>query len=232
MADGRLKKWFKKPRLSDEEWRVKTEFVIKIITIIAGGWWLVFAGTDLIDKRSKRLGIESVPVADTSLNYVSKIDEGDPRHCLFSGKFAALNSGDLAFEIDYVTFELYRMQDLPNWDNAEVVSYALSERLAGLKPIKTIEIPVNETFSKRNVMERSFGFRILMGRASNGKAYSYTLVANGSGGLAGSKNSFTHWLAEKGFMSFGLDRFGENDLRHDTGLRGICDGKNIDMSTK
>ena len=73
--------------LNTEEGRAKAEIYLKLLLLLIGGSWVLFAGTDLIDKNSKQLGTEAIPNAHAKLevkwdNSADTNDYNDDKFCM------------------------------------------------------------------------------------------------------------------------------------------------------
>lgn len=233
---GRFFGWFGKRRLDDKAWRTKAEFLIKNGAIIAGGFWVLFAGTALIDKRSKLLSREAIPNADTRFTpfpdgkhiHAQLVEDG--AYCEVSGQYAIQNIGKLAFRIEKVEF---RVVELPRFSRAsskaEVVSFSLNPRINRARELTVEPILVGETFGPGNIMERSFGYSFKMPSVrpdGTRERRSYVISANAQGGLVESEFLFSRlmgdlllWLR---LYDGRLTSFQSDDLRIDTAPIELC----------
>ncbi|MEO9635628.1 MAG: hypothetical protein ABJF89_10505 [Parasphingorhabdus sp.] len=221
--------------MHDKEKREQIEFFLKYGVMMVGAVWLLWSGTDLIDKRAKILGREAMPIGDTTLvvnRGQASYFKNDKEYCDISGSFSIKNAGALAFKIDEVEFNVYRIQDVEpsKTEKKKLASYSLSKLLVpeSLVPGSPDKIRVEEIFSPENILQRSFGFVIPHEKASNGAYYSYVISANAKGGLPEPDRGILGKPLNAVYVFLfgnGLNDFGMNDLRHDSAPRSICVGQ-------
>ncbi|UAB78254.1 hypothetical protein INR77_00405 [Erythrobacter sp. SCSIO 43205] len=219
-----FRKWLAKPRLSDEEWRKKAEFVGKGLALGLAAFWLLSAGTDLVDKRGKSLGRLGMANPDTSFPeapYVFvPIDR--PDHCEIMGQYQIKNQGELAFEIDEVEIMIYRSRTEAPDDVSGVYNYS-TDALIARDPDWSYKFDVNERLYPGNLLQRSFkiGVPRLEGEEDRDD-FRYIVSARASGGLP-ENDSWLYWMLDVlGIEDRDLTRFKEDDLRHDSGTLSLC----------
>ena len=209
--------------LDDEQRRGAVELIAKYGVISVSALWVLIAGTHFVAKRSaeldfrnKQLSIASMPLADTTMDFMFN-NPPIGGTCNITGQYRIANTGKLNFVIDSVSFSLFALPivDLP--PGQEVRSFSLETQLAKAKPILIEAIPVGQTLSPGNRLERSFGFIV---RPRPG--HSYIIVANGKGGLAPAGRP--SWFGLSTSYSQPMP-FGPRDLQHGSALAPICPAK-------
>lgn len=219
-----FKQWLAKPRLSDEEWRKKAEFVGKGIALSLAAFWLLSAGTDLVDKRGKSLGRLGLANPDTSFPqdpYVY-VPLDRPDHCEINGQYQIKNQGELAFEIDEVEIMIYRARTEAPDDVTDVYNYSL-DALVGGDPDWSYTFDVNERLYPGNLLQRSFKIGVPRLEDDNDREdFRYIVSARATGDLP-ENESWLYWLLDVlGIADRELTRFKEDDLRHDSGTLSLC----------
>lgn len=221
--------------MHEENKRKQFEFFVKYIAVGVSAVWLVWAGTDFLDKRNKYLSVDSTPTADTNLrvefNNAAKVIDGK-EYCLLAGQYTAENTGKLTFHIDTVSFELYRFLDVeyPNWEDGKVAAFSLSLQLNNKDPIEGSihTINVNENFGVGNILQRSFGYVVPHEKDNDENYYNYVVVARAQGGLPEKRGGWLDSVFQNvSFFFFGdyPTNFGEQDLTHISDLNPICDNE-------
>lgn len=213
----------------DKEARERAEFFLKYFLLTVSGLWILLTGTAYLDRRSKLLSIEAIPVADTQLNprvpqREEPFEKDGVEYCRISGQYVVRNAGKLAFDIDQVTFDVRKLRDVdPPPGATEASSYALRQRIGTAPSVleRPVTIPIGERFGPGNELQVSYGFVIRREKDEEGRYHAYSIIANGSGGLPGD-GGWLGWLLSGGSSAYA--RFGTNDLRHDSGLYPICAG--------
>lgn len=209
------------------EW---AKFFAKYAVIAISSLWILFTGTDYIDKqraalelKNERLSKKSIGIAEhfLSLNYTYKDELWGEKYnlCTIGGKYTVKNTGELPISFDSIVFSVYALPpiDENELDENGIVSKTISLQLDKLTPLKVEPINILERVGIKGQLERLYSYTI-----SIKPDHLYVVVANASGGL-----STTNGLVDKGNM------FGARELEHIV-VGNICsveratnDGENI-----
>lgn len=236
--------------LRDKDNRESAELVFKVVTAGTLGVYTLILGTGYLGYLDGELSMKSKLVGDTTMPppvhgpyYTSQdLAKADPAkgvpaewsRCEVSGSYVLTNVGEYPFEVESVTFELWRFPYLDVSEAAGVVSYSMSERMSpGAKhPAehvgKPLLLPVVERIGKSNQIQRSFGFIVPISVAEKalhetGNGPRYIVVANAKARLEHS----TSWISRLLRWAYGDSsvEFHTNDLRHMTATFNICDSQ-------
>jgi len=176
------------------EW---AQFFAKYLVIGASALWLLFTGTDYINKqraalelKNERLSRNSIGIAEhfLSLNDTYKDERWGHQSnlCTISGKYTVKNTGELPISFDSVVFSVYALAptDESELDERGIVSKTISLQLDQLEPLKIEPIYILERVGMNGQLERSYSYTIAIR-----PKYLYAVVANANGGLSTTKGS-------------------------------------------
>lgn len=195
------------------------EFCAKYLTIAISAIWVLYVGTDYIQKqtaelefRNLQLSKNSVPVATPVLDVNVNNDPwiGEPSLCTISGKYIIQNKGVLPFQIEKVTVEVYETPVL-SADEAlqnKVTSRSTTILLKQTRPIHREEIVAPARVGIEGFYSRNFLYVI-----KRSKGMLYTVVANASGAVVELDGPSNHLMS-----------FGPNELEISKGPISICGG--------
>lgn len=210
-----LKEWLNKPRLSDESWREQMAFVGKGLALCVAAGWTATVGTDWTEKRAKALDASSVPIAEAHWSAPVMLSKPqDDGWCRINGQYGLLNVGELAYRIEEVRLELYRLPIDAKPAVVDGQTYpakigALNNAFADLAPYVAANIKVGEMFSQKARMEKSFilEFEVPQDVLVNEQ---FVLTAKAMGGIPETDNWMSSLLE---LVSDDYRDFKPNDLR-------------------
>jgi hypothetical protein len=203
------------------EW---AQFFIKYSVIAISSLWLLFTGTDYINKKraalelkNERLSKHSIGIAEHFLllndTYKDELWGGEGNLCTISGKYIIKNTGELPISFDSVVFSIYALPptDESELDEKGIVSKTISLELDRLEPLKTESINILERVGINGQLERLYNYTLL-----TKPKYLYVVVANASGGLSTTKGSVDE-----------SNMFGVRELEHIV-VGNICSFERVD----
>lgn len=193
------------------------QFIAKYAVIIVSAFWVLYAGTDLVDKQTKslelknlRLSKSSIPLVSHNMTIIANGPLWGPENdlCMVTGNYTIKNTGELPVLVGELELAVYEFPPVQpsNIPDSGVYSYSLQLFVERTEPMHREKFMGMERVSVGGSYQRSYGYAI-----RKRPDHLYAVVGRAKGGLSN----------EKGQLDTG-NVFGESELLHITQTTDIC----------